>query len=83
MVSDSTIDIDTPEGRRVAIELSREAQLPFAIYLDGKMRKIDLSLPIKRNIRHPKAEPVPIEVGLNTPADFKEKRYVEVRGRPR
>ena len=31
MVSDSTIDIDTPEGRRGAIELSREAQLPFAI----------------------------------------------------
>ena len=79
MVSDSTIDIDTPEGRRVAIELSREAQLPFAIYLDGKMRKIDLNLPIKRNIRHPLAEPVPIEVGLDTPTDIKEKHSVEVK----
>ena len=44
----ATIDLGTPEGRQSALELSREAQLPFAIYLDGRKRKIDFDSPIER-----------------------------------
>ena len=41
---DDTIDLGTSEGRQHALELSHEAQLPFAVsvdYLDTRKRKID------------------------------------------
>ena len=41
---DDTIDLGTSKGRQHALELSREAQLPFAVsvdYLDTRKRKID------------------------------------------
>ena len=82
---DSTIDIGTPEGRRNAIELSREAQLPFAIYLDGRMRKINFNSPIERIDREPVDAPatapqaVPIEVSMVIPAAIRKRHSVEVK----
>ena len=46
-VYDDTIDLGTSEGRQHALELSRKAQLPFAVsmdYLDTRKRKIDFDL---------------------------------------